>query len=517
MYTFIEKVRLHSMSTVKFVQSKTLALWRRYRALEKRKQMGIAALATILLLSSHAIIGFFFPAEHVASTLPSVTLSSISELAGNGGGGTILGNVRSMSEASILAQSGGTVTSIHTKLGSTVAAGAVLAELDNAAQRAAVLQAEGGYEAALAAQAGASPADVAQGAQNTYVSSYTTLDSTIKTYLASFFGDSGAQGPQYLVSATPFDPSYFPAKKAQLDADMTLWRSHIATAQSTDGQALLTEAERITGEAQALANDMALSATRNNTDVSSAQLASLSAARSAISSLQAGINAAKLANKSQSSSSTLGISATLKTALGTLRAAQAALEKTLVRAPIGGTVNFFPLHVGDYVTPLSHVATVAQNGALEIVSYISESTLESVAVGQKVTIEDKYQGVVTSIAPALDPVTKQVEVHVGVTGTNALTNGQSVRIALPGTSVSAASSSAPVLLPLTAVKLTPTARVVFSVGEDSRLVAHAVDIGDVRGERIEVLTELSPDLRIVEDARGLAEGQKVQAAVSTLE
>jgi multidrug efflux pump subunit AcrA (membrane-fusion protein) len=186
-----------------------------------------------------------------------------------------------------------------------------------------------------------------------------------------------------------------------------------------------------------------------------------------------------------------------------------------VRAPIAGSLNFLPIHVGDYVTAFTHVATVAQNGALEIVTSVSEENRTHLAVGMSVNIEEKLKGVITSIAPALDPITKQIEVHVAVTGGSTLVNGQSVRIALP-TEVarSTATSTGPLLLPLTSLKLTPSARVVFSIGEDGRLIPHPVEIGDVRGDRIEVLTALPADLRIVTDARGLSEGQKVNVATS---
>jgi hypothetical protein len=39
-----------------------------------------------------------------------------------------------------------------------------------------------------------------------------------------------------------------------------------------------------------------------------------------------------------------------------------------------------------------------------------------------------------------------------------------------------------------------------------------VTIGDVRGDRLEVMTDLPDDARIVTDARGLSEGQAVNVA-----
>jgi hypothetical protein len=52
------------------------------------------------------------------------------------------------------------------------------------------------------------------------------------------------------------------------------------------------------------------------------------------------------------------------------------------------------------------------------------------------------------------------------------------------------------------------------VGADGRLVAHIVTIGEVRGDRIQITSPLDSDLRIVIDARGLSEGQKVQVATT---
>jgi len=175
--------------------------------------------------------------------------------------------------------------------------------------------------------------------------------------------------------------------------------------------------------------------------------------------------------------------------------------------------------VGDYVTALMHVATVAQNGALEIVAYVSEDNRDLLVAGGRVTVDGEYAGIITSVAPALDPVTKQIEVHVAVTGASELVNGQSVHIALPDLAPREEApvvNEGPILLPLASVKLRAGDRIVFSVGEDSRLVAHPVEVGEVRGDRIEIRSELAADLRIVADARGLAEGEQVQVASSVM-
>jgi multidrug efflux pump subunit AcrA (membrane-fusion protein) len=510
MASFSFRPLAHRMTSI---GTRLAPLWRRYRALPFWLQAVIAVVTIIAVLA----LGSFLAGlgkKNPEQTLATVTLTSIGELSGGGVSVGGIGSVRSITEAAILAESGGVVKSVRTSVGASVPAGFVLAELDNASQRAAVLQAEGAYDAAIAARAGASPGDIAASALNTYTSSYASLDTILRTYVDTFYGTTGAQGPQFLIAPAPFDLSYFPMKRAQLTQAMNAWRARLASASSKDAPALLAEAEAITRQANALTNDIATVATRNGTDANASQLAALATARSSIASLQATLTAAKQANQSQGTSATAGVDASVKSALGTLRAAQANLEKTLVRAPLSGQVNFLPIRVGDYVTPLSHVATVAQNGALEIVTYVSEDTRAHLAVGMKVTVEEKYGGVITSIAPALDPVTKQIEVKIAVNSGTPLVNGQSVHIAFPFTppAQAASQSAGPILLPLTTLKLTPSARVVFTVGAEGRLSAHPVDIGNVRGDRIEILTPLPSDMRIVADARGLADGQKVNVS-----
>jgi RND family efflux transporter MFP subunit len=514
MYTNILSWLKGKGSTVlNIFQIQSQNVWKKYRSYSKRTQIIIASVAVVLLLASHSIIGYFTKSPDVADPAPTVTLSSISDLSGTGSTASIIGAIRSVAEASILAESGGKITSVNTALGKTVGAGSVLAQIDNASQRAAVLQAEGAYESALAARQGMSPGDVTANARNTYSSSYSTVDSIVKSYIDTFYRGQGASITEFTISSVPFDQNYFAPKRRELQQSLDLWKSHLATAQNGDPVTLLNEADAVTKQAIALASDIATAANQFNSNATPTQQAALVSARSGLSGVQASIVSARQINRSQSASATLGADASVKTALGSLRAAQAILEKTLIRAPIGGTVNFFPIHVGDYVTPLMHVATVAQNGALEIVAFVSENTRADLVVGQKVKVEDKYDAVVTSISPALDPVTKQIEVHIALTGKSDLIDGQSVHIAISSTApVAATAPTGPLLLPLTAVKLTPSARVVFTVGEDGRLVSHAVEIGDVVGDRIEVLTALPGELRIVTDARGLSEGQKVQVA-----
>lgn len=73
----------------------------------------------------------------------------------------LIGEVRSQNEAILRTESSGTVTAVYRKAGDYVAAGTVIAELENSAQRASVAQAR-----ALVSQAEASLAKVKKGARD---------------------------------------------------------------------------------------------------------------------------------------------------------------------------------------------------------------------------------------------------------------------------------------------------------------------------------------------------------------
>jgi RND family efflux transporter MFP subunit len=524
-----------------FISRRVGNLWKRFRALRTRNQIIIGVLAAVVLFGALALARSGSSTSTPNDT-PTVTVMRVADLAGNSNSVSVIGTVQSISEATILTQTGGIVRSVNTRIGSAVPAGFIIASLDNASEQAAVLQAQGAYDAAVAGRnitslqsgnAQSAFAEAATSARGTYRSAFTSIDGALANNVSVFFGASTPVGPALLINSPDHDT--FSHRRAALTDTLTQWRNDLPNGDSTDPATLLNQADNVSQTVATFLADLSAAANTYGSGATAAQLASLATARATVDSVRASISAARdnyTAKKTaaqvgsqqsvSSDSSTASADASVKQALGALRGAQASLEKTLVRAPISGTVNFLSPHVGDYVGALTHVATVAQNGALEIVAYISEDNRNYLSTGETVSVEDNYKGIVTSIAPALDPVTKQIEVHVAVNGAANLVNGQSVHISFPNlvsttasTAATSTASSTPTLyLPLAAVKLLTDSRVVYSVGPDGRLVAHPVEIGAVLGDRIQINTPLSPDLVIVADARGLSEGEKVTVAAA---
>ena len=502
----------------------------------------IVVLPLIALIHYHATKGEAVLAENATTTHRSVSVRSVSELSGGTSLLPLLGNVTSRSEATIRSEASGQITHVYGALGQYVGAGQIIAEFDNRSERAAVLSAEGAYESAQAGgdiatinrdSSDTSLAEAKTAARNTITSAYTTLDDAIRSKT-----DSAWRNPQTReahLNVNIADAKLIITLEEERVAIESLLRARLAKNANLpdDNATLVSELNTVEGEVQTVKKyleDLALAYSRAIPDAQASQgaidgyQAETGGARSAVggvlssiagsrNALNAAISGVAIAEKNSGDSS-VAVSAKdaqIKSALGNLRGAQARLEKTIVRSPIGGTINSLSVSTGDYVSPFTEVAVVSNNGALEVLAYVTEDDAKELAVGSSVTIEDNITGVITRIAPALDPKTKKIEVRIGFNkGVGTLVNGESVRISAVRTTKKITKTSGAIKIPLSALKITPLGNIVFTVDPSTHtLVAHKIEKGALLGDEIGVTSGLTPDMQIVVDARGLQEGMVV--------
>lgn len=294
---------------------------------------------------------------------------------------------------------------------------------------------------------------------------------------------------------------------------------------------LIAELNAVQTEAQTIKNyldDMATAYSKALPDTSYSQSqidtgkSGVSAARSAIagtlssiaatrSSLTGAIAAQEVAGKTSGGSSTevATADASVKQALGAYNATLSRLEKTIIRSPISGTLNSLSIETGDFLSAFTEVAVVSNNGALEVVAYVTEDDAKRVSVGSEVSIDGTAKGVITRVASAIDPRTKKIEVRIGITNGASLVNGQSVRVAITKDKKSVSTTSGPIKIPLSALKLTPNGAYVFVVNASSTLETIEVKEGAILGEEIQILSGLTGSEMIVTDGRGLKAGMEV--------
>lgn len=467
------------------------------------------------------------------SNARTVRTATIASLIG-GGSVSIIGTVEAVSEAAVESETSGRVTSVPVELGSQVRVGTILAQLENASERAAVLQAQGSYEAALAAAAQSNTslasAEVSLKASyneglNTYRTSFATTEGIVRNTLDTVFSDPTGVNPGFRLDALGAAPELNQIRK-DIEALLITWSQSVASNPDADeSPELLLEAERtiqriinftqrISTIASVKQND---GKTVGGTSIDTIRLnfttarntleESLQNIRSARTAIDTAINSLENAEIGGTGRNISAAEAQVKQALGALRAVEANLSKTIIRSPISGTVNALDVKVGDFVGQRTVVARVANNTALELTTFINDNERDRVAEGDEVLIGDVYMGVITHIAPAIDPLTKKIEVRIGTDATE-LTNGETVRISLKDTETDT-TVSGDITIPISALKVETDRIVVFSVTPENTLVAHEVIEGPIVGDAIIIREGLTSEMSIVLDARGLNEGDTV--------
>lgn len=162
-------------------------------------------------------------------------------------------------------------------------------------------------------------------------------------------------------------------------------------------------------------------------DVIAGAYAQLSNARAQLERLERGAKAAQVR----------AAEAQVKQAETALYLTQLQLDKATVRAPIDGIVSQVNISVGSMAGPGAPLLTLV-SPEVKLVIAVEEAGIGSLRVGQPVSIqatawpERTFSGQVRTIAPALDPATRTVQVTVVPTdnGDGALVPGMSATVIL---------------------------------------------------------------------------------------
>ncbi len=194
-------------------------------------------------------------------------------------------------------------------------------------------------------------------------------------------------------------------------------------------------------------------------------------------------------------------------ASASLALASAQRDKAILKAPIAGTITYLPVEFSDSVSSSTIAVSIANKDVLEVETFISETERAFIAVGNEAIVNETINASVREIAPALDPVNKKIKIIITITDQETdLTLGETVRVDIkkvdPEQSV--------LMVPLSAVKLKSTGAEMFIVNSDSIVEKRLVEVGDVNGKLIEIIASFEENDKIVQDARGLKDGETVQ-------
>lgn len=497
------------------------------------------------------------------TALKEVELVSIKELKEKNTILPIVGEITSKSEVTIKAEASGGIKGVYVSAGEFVKAGRVIAEIDNSSQLATVLQAQGAVESAEAlltkTQQGSRGEQISilelrlkqaedilkeakQSTINTLRSEFATADDSIRNKIDQFFSNPRSTDPQLTFTTTnsqlEIDIEF---SRFALGGILETWSKELSSITTDDNLFdFLDSAERNLIKMRDFMDKaaIAVNSISPNSNLSQATIdvwksavllartninTSLSDISSGKDNLNSKISSYEIAKKQREEGvsggreeDVLQAQAGLKQAKGALRFAQSALEKTIIRSPINGTINKLYIEKGNFVSMFESVSVVSNSRALQITSFITEDDRRGINVGAEALIDKKFKGVVSEIAPTLDKKTKKIEIKISILDTDAkFIEGESVELEISRLFVTDEAYDE-IIIPISSLKIKTDEIVVFSVDMslskeegENKLIAHPVSVGSIVGSGIIVISGVTLDMEIVADARGLREGQEV--------
>lgn len=441
----------------------------------------------LVVVAVAAGVWFYFNREPVALETPPERVVKVAVLDGDLGYLAIKssGRVESEQEANLSPQIAGVVRGVYTQVGNWAPAGAILLELNNTDQAAAVTAARAGVRSAELAVEKARHTSF-----NTGLEAYPILEGNV-----SHNTDQDITKPAISGNYTSEETGEYRIK---------IYRSHSPSGYSIRYSGLENgNASALVGAATALGTRGLYIEFADGFPFSSYPEWVVPVPNT----------------RSASFATADGANLNLETALSNLEASQSALDsslsalaKTQIRAPFAGSVVALTVKAGEYVTPGSNLISLINSGrAKQVAVFLSPQNVSRVKVGDQVVVAGKFAGTVSQIAAGVNNSNGQVEVRVVLNETAPdLLIGEFVQVEIK-TVVAATASSERLILPLSAVKAKTTGQVIYLI-KDGRAVETPVETGQIIGEAIEIMAGLSGDEQIAAVARGLADGVKVEPA-----
>ena len=520
-------------------------------------KVGLLALAVVVLggISIRA-----FGTEQVnpiGERVPKVSLLNVDEYQIENGLVDAIGEVEALQQIDLKSQIAERIKSIKVSIGQRVSRGQVLIEFDSTQLQAQLDQGKANLEAEKARlnelekgtrteevqlqEVRVANAKTALGeAEKSYINatrdSYTKADDIVHNTIDQFFTDIDTIRP-----ITIF-PISNPQLKTDLEADrfvlentLNAWKTLIDELSKESDFSLYADTTRENLLfLRSFSEDLALAVNNINATFTLTQatidawkasvsgirgsvnmsIASFSAAEEKLNNVQSGLTLAEkelvLKKAGSRDDQILSQEARVKSAEALVKNYEAQAARASITSPISGVVSVIPVRVGELINPGQSVISVINPGSSQVKAYINSKDLKLIQQGSRAVIENSIEGVVSKVAPSIDPTTRKIEVIVAVLdqGNSDLVIGQfaNVRIQI----AEELKQQDLFFLPLQAIKVEPDNAFVYTVDSEQKIVQHRVVLGRVIGDSIEVVEGVERGMVILFSVRGLEVGEKVE-------
>lgn len=191
-------------------------------------------------------------------------------------------------------------------------------------------------------------------------------------------------------------------------------------------------------------------------------------------------------------------------------------NKTLITAPFSGQVSVMSLRAGDLVTAGQALVSIVNAEQLQVTSFIGAEDLKWIRIGDPVTVNQDISAEVYRVSPSLNPSTRKIEIQILITQKDAdITVGEFVEMELRSSLVQEENKR--FFLPLATIKVSSSKNYVYIVNDDGLIEQKEVELGEVLGETVEVLSGLSSEDFFISSVRGLSVGDRVNVINAVIE
>lgn len=191
------------------------------------------------------------------------------------------------------------------------------------------------------------------------------------------------------------------------------------------------------------------------------------------------------------------------------------LDNAVLRAPIGGIVSKRPVNVGDVVSVGAELFTIIDPSSMRLEASVPSESLRDLQLGAAVRFtvrgyDQPFEGRIERIAPAADPITRQVPIFVSIPNPGGrlvaglFAEGRVVTQSVDG-----------LVVPANVVNAAGDSPWVARVSDGKvQRVPVAVGIEDRRTERVQIASGVEEgDLLLRGAAQGITPGSRVQVSV----
>ncbi len=440
------------------------------------------------------------------------------------------GVVESVSQADLKSQISAPVAMTYVSIGDMVNKGQAIAELQNADIRAQLDQARATLALAKGQyDTGTISVDSArQSALDRIRDTYLKADDAVNIQIGQFLFNRDS-GSVQLVSLITDSKIYNNISTQWTDVGNIFysWKVNIDSLTNTSADAEIDAALALAQKNAAAVNrflDLVSTALVSITNSSSVETLPIIAGwkqtvgtiRTSMSAATISLTSAQSAFANARSSHTSPGQAQISSAEAGVKNLEAQLAKTIITAPLSGTIAALPLRAGELASPGQLIATVVGSGGLQVRAYVSGEDLARIQKDAEVTIRGSIKGRVISIAPSVSQANKKAEIKIAITDpkTANLVVGESVQALIKADSMASiaetAATSGTYILPIQDVKIVPGDAYVFTIDSESKVKKVPVILGEVKGDFIEVKSGLDDSMSIISPVYELNEGDVVR-------